>query len=216
VRAVVLDVGETLVAEERAYSAWAEWLGERPWTLAAAVGAAIARRGDVRSAFELLRPGFDLAAERAAREAAGVPDDPAALYDFYDDARPCLERLRAAGLIVGIAANQPAAAEPVVRALLEPGELLGISQIWGISKPDPRFFARVIDELGLPPDEIAYVGDRVDNDVLPALAAGMVAVHVRRGPWGIVHAAWPDAPRADVRADDLLTAADRLIAMAAT
>jgi FMN phosphatase YigB (HAD superfamily) len=28
------------------------------------------------------------------------------------------------------------------------------------------------------------VGDRVDNDVLPAAAAGMVAVHVRRGPWG--------------------------------
>jgi len=34
------------------------------------------------------------------------------------------------------------------------------------------------------PEELAYVGDRVDNDVLPALAAGLVAVHVRRGPWG--------------------------------
>ena len=33
-------------------------------------------------------------------------------------------------------------------------------------------------------DELAYVGDRVDNDVLPAAAAGLVAVHVRRGPWG--------------------------------
>ena len=27
-------------------------------------------------------------------------------------------------------------------------------------------------------------GDRVDNDAAPALAAGMVAVHIRRGPWG--------------------------------
>jgi FMN phosphatase YigB (HAD superfamily) len=34
------------------------------------------------------------------------------------------------------------------------------------------------------PDEIAYVGDRADNDARPALAAGLVAVHVRRGPWG--------------------------------
>ena len=34
------------------------------------------------------------------------------------------------------------------------------------------------------PEELAYVGDRVDNDVLPAAAAGLVAVHVRRGPWG--------------------------------
>ena len=33
------------------------------------------------------------------------------------------------------------------------------------------------------PTEIAYVGDRVDNDVVPALAAGMTAVHIRRGAW---------------------------------
>jgi FMN phosphatase YigB (HAD superfamily) len=31
---------------------------------------------------------------------------------------------------------------------------------------------------------IAYVGDRADNDVGPAIAAGMVGVHIRRGPWG--------------------------------
>jgi FMN phosphatase YigB (HAD superfamily) len=34
------------------------------------------------------------------------------------------------------------------------------------------------------PDEVAYVGDRVDNDVLPALTAGLRAVHAQRGPWG--------------------------------
>jgi FMN phosphatase YigB (HAD superfamily) len=39
-------------------------------------------------------------------------------------------------------------------------------------------------EAGCEPDELAYVGDRVDNDILPALAAGIVAVHIRRGPWG--------------------------------
>ena len=36
------------------------------------------------------------------------------------------------------------------------------------------------------PAEVAYVGDRVDNDVRPALAAGLVAVHLRRGPWGLL------------------------------
>ena len=45
------------------------------------------------------------------------------------------------------------------------------------------------------PAEIAYVGDRVDNDVVPALAAGMVAVHVRRGPWGYLHEPPPAAIR---------------------
>jgi FMN phosphatase YigB (HAD superfamily) len=33
---------------------------------------------------------------------------------------------------------------------------------------------------------VAYVGDRVDNDVLPAMAAGMRAVWLRRGPWGVI------------------------------
>jgi FMN phosphatase YigB (HAD superfamily) len=54
----------------------------------------------------------------------------------------------------------------------------------GIQKPDPRFFERVVELAGCAPDEVAYVGDRVDNDVRPALAAGLRAVHVRRGPWG--------------------------------
>ena len=40
---------------------------------------------------------------------------------------------------------------------------------------------------------MAYVGDRVDNDVLPALRAGMIAVHIRRGPWGRVRETPPDA-----------------------
>jgi FMN hydrolase / 5-amino-6-(5-phospho-D-ribitylamino)uracil phosphatase len=214
-RAVVFDVGETLFSEERAWAAWADWLGVRPWTLAAALGGVIERRGDHRTAFEVVRPGFDLAAEQAARAEAGVPDDPVGLYELYDDARPCLERLRAAGLRVGVAANQPAAAAPLVRDLLEPGELVGISDVWEISKPDPRFFARIVAELGLPAGEIAYVGDRVDNDVMPALTAGMVAVHVRRGPWGVVQAGWPEAIRARIRAEDLHEVADRLIAVAA-
>jgi FMN phosphatase YigB (HAD superfamily) len=42
---------------------------------------------------------------------------------------------------------------------------------------------------------IAYVGDRVDNDVAPAIAAGMVGVHIRRGPWGHLQQPPPDAIR---------------------
>jgi FMN phosphatase YigB (HAD superfamily) len=63
-------------------------------------------------------------------------------------------------------------------------DVLASSEGWGVEKPSPGFFARISAESGLPPERIAYVGDRVDNDVEPALAAGMVAVHIRRGPWG--------------------------------
>lgn len=37
------------------------------------------------------------------------------------------------------------------------------------------------------------IGDRVDNDVLPALAAGLQAIHIARGPWGVVQARWLEA-----------------------
>jgi FMN phosphatase YigB (HAD superfamily) len=48
---------------------------------------------------------------------------------------------------------------------------------------------------------MAYVGDRVDNDVAPALAAGLVAFHVRRGPWGYLHEPPGDARRVDSLAE---------------
>jgi FMN phosphatase YigB (HAD superfamily) len=36
--------------------------------------------------------------------------------------------------------------------------------------------------------EVAYVGDRIDNDVVPAASAGMVAVWLKRGPWAYLQA----------------------------
>jgi FMN phosphatase YigB (HAD superfamily) len=63
-------------------------------------------------------------------------------------------------------------------------DLVGSAGRWGIEKPAPEFFERIAAEAGFAPEEIAYVGDRIDNDVRPARAAGMVAIHIRRGPWG--------------------------------
>jgi FMN phosphatase YigB (HAD superfamily) len=139
-----------------------------------------------------------------------VPDDPVALYDLAPGARECLAALRAAGLRVGVAANQPRTVAPLLEGLLEPGELMGTSDAWGVSKPAPEFFARVIDELGLPAGEIAYVGDRVDNDVVPAAEAGMVAVFLACGPWGVVQRGWPEAARAAITATSLTEVADAL------
>ena len=85
-----------------------------------------------------------------------------------------------------------------------------MSAAWGLHKPDPAFFARIAEELGLPPEAIAYVGDRVDNDVRPARAAGMLAVFVRRGPWGWIHAGREDPPEADLVVDSLAELPKRL------
>ena len=81
-----------------------------------------------------------------------------------------------------------------------------------MTKPDPRFYERLLRETGAAPGDVAYVGDRVDNDVLPAKAAGLVAGHVRRRPWGVLHHEWPEAASADIRLDSLAPLPDALAA----
>jgi FMN hydrolase / 5-amino-6-(5-phospho-D-ribitylamino)uracil phosphatase len=207
-RAAVFDFGETLVSEARAWDAWADWLGVPRAELAAELVAVIAARRDHREVFR--RFGTDIDTARAARAAAGLPAHEA-LYDPYPDAAPALARLRTAGLRVGIAGNQPEAAEAALAGVRAPGDRVGTSAGWGVAKPDPRFFARVAALMELPPAEIAYVGDRVDLDVLPAAEEGFVTVHLVRGPWGRIHAGWPEAARATIRAGDLHEAVDALL-----
>ena len=97
----------------------------------------------------------------------------------------CSSDLLSAG---GLAGNQTARAERLLRELGLPVDLIGTSASWGVEKPSPAFFEKIISECGYQPAEIAYVGDRLDNDVRPALAAGLVAVRIRRGPWGFLQA----------------------------
>ncbi len=103
---------------------------------------------------------------------------PFADEDLHADVPGCLAALRARGLRLGAAGNMYARHEDFLRAHVD---FVGSSERWGVEKPAAGFFERIVEEAGVPAEEIAYIGDRVDNDVLPALAAGMAAVHVRRG-----------------------------------
>ena len=107
-------------------------------------------------------PGIDLDRERSAKEAAGLRWAFDA-DDLYPDAVPCLERLCRAGYRVGIAANQPAAVGPMLQAMGLDVEFVATSATWGVVKPDPEFFERLTGAAGIPPDRIAYVGDRLDQ-----------------------------------------------------
>ena len=91
-----------------------------------------------------------------------------------------------------------------------PADVVASSASWGVEKPDPRFFERIVAETALAAHEIAYVGDRVDNDVRPAAAAGMMAVHLRRGPWGLLQEA---AGEAALVVDSLDGLAERLASL---
>ena len=203
IRAVFFDVGETLVCEDRVWRAWADWYGVPPLTFMGMLGAVIERREHHLSVFSAFDPSFSLETAEAARAAAGR-SYAVGPGDLYDDAVPCLRALRAAGYVVGVAGNQPpSVTEDLFGSLDVVVDVVASSAAWGVEKPSPEFFARVAAAAGVAPSEVAYVGDRVDNDVVPAKAAGMTAVFLRRGPWGYVHATWPEAAGADLRIESL-------------
>lgn len=185
IRSVFFDVGETIVDESREYGTWADWLGVPRHTFSGVFGAVIARGLDYRVAFQAFRPGFDLITERRRRAEAGqgewFGED-----DLYPDVRPCLEALRAQGLRVGLAGNQTARAEEILRELQLPVDVLGTSDGWEVEKPAMAFFERVVVEAGCSASDVLYVGDRLDNDIRPAQVAGLSTAWIRRGPWGYI------------------------------
>jgi HAD superfamily hydrolase (TIGR01549 family) len=176
VKAIVFDVGETLVDETRQWEEVADASGVPRFTFMALAGAAIAR------------------GEQPARAHRAAPFTDG---DLYPDALPCLRALRERGVRVGAVGNMRAAHE----SFLEPHvDFVASSERWGVSKPAPEFFARVCESAGFAAPDVAYVGDRADNDVAPALEFGMVAVHIKRGPWGHLQ----ETPEGARRIDSLL------------
>jgi FMN phosphatase YigB (HAD superfamily) len=203
IKAVVFDVGECLVDETREYGTWADWLGVPRHTFVAQFGATIAEGKDYRETFQVFRPGFDLYEERERRAAAGKPET-FGEEDLYPDVRRSLLRLRADGLWLGIAGNQTVRAGKILRDLFTGDvDLIGTSDDWGASKPDPLFFERVAEVTPAEPSGILYVGDRIENDILPAAAAGMRTALIRRGPWGWIQQHDPANEQATFRIDSL-------------
>jgi HAD superfamily hydrolase (TIGR01549 family) len=211
IRAVVFDVGECLVDESREYGTWADWLGVPRHTFHAMFGAVIAQGRDYRETFQEFRPGFDLYGEREKRAAAGQPES-FGEEDLYEDVRPALRQLRADGLWLGIAGNQTVRAGGILRALFSDDvDLIGTSDDWGASKPDPEFFKRVADAVPFEVGEILYVGDRCDNDINPARQAGMHTALVHRGPWATIQ--WNSAEALELptfRVEGLLALSGRV------
>src|SRR3954451_21309476 len=202
VRAVVFDVGEVLIDETTEYGAWADWLGVPRHTFSAMFGAVIARGEDYRQVFQHFKPGFDLAQERQMRLEAGLGESFNA-RDLYRDVRACMEELKADDYIVGIAGNQTARAGRLIRELHLPVHFIETSDDLGVEKPDVAFFEKLIERQKLVPEATAYVGDRYENDILPAQKAGLRGVLLRRGPWGFVNEQHPHATHADARITSL-------------
>lgn len=202
----MLDVGETLIDETRVWSLWADMLGITRLTFMAGLGSIIARGGEHRNIFEM----FGLADWRSRWPDHEVLYGGFQAEDLYPDALAAIAALRAKGYRLAVIGNQPASRSEELRALGVDVEVIAMSEAMGVAKPAPAFFDRTLELLGSPdPASVAYVGDRIENDVLPATDAGMRAVWIRRGPWGAIQRL-PDGVRPALVVDSLAELAERI------
>ena len=123
----------------------------------------------------------------------GIPE---LLYEFKSE-----------GLLLGLAANPP-------KVALENMDRLGILEFFNyqevsgsinLRKPDPRLLLHACEGLGAEPSEAIMVGDRIDNDIVPARMLGMTAIRFVSGRHSSQRPrSWNETPHADVRSVDEL------------
>ncbi|MDR3632655.1 MAG: HAD family hydrolase [Isosphaeraceae bacterium] len=82
---------------------------------------------------------------------------------------------------LGLIANQGPECRARLRSLgwLERFEVLAFSEELGWSKPDPRLFLHALKAAGAEPAECLMVGDRLDNDLVPAQGLGLATAWLR-------------------------------------
>lgn len=84
---------------------------------------------------------------------------------------------------LGIIANQSAgtAARLEQYGMLKYLSVVCSSAEEGLSKPDIRLYERALTEAQCKAEHAVMIGDRIDNDVIPAKRVGMQAIWVRQG-----------------------------------
>ena len=191
VRAVVFDVGETLVDETRLWGAVADALGVPRLTAFGVLGGLVERGRHHRELFAVLE-----------REPVDWP--PLEAGDLYPDALPCLDALRADGYRVGVAANQPEATAALLLAARARARLrrhvggLGRREAGAGVLRQRRPGGRRSRRRRSPTSATAST-----TTCCRRTAPGWSSVFLRRGPWGYLHAGAPRRAEARIRIDSL-------------
>ena len=103
-------------------------------------------------------------------------------WEVFADVIPALDSLARDGARLGIVSNWDSRL-PEVLDLLELSsrfEVVGVSHLEGVEKPNPVLFHRVLQRMGARPHEALHVGDVPGLDLAGARAAGVDAVLIDR------------------------------------
>jgi putative hydrolase of the HAD superfamily len=100
------------------------------------------------------------------------------------DTIPTLKTLRAHGYRLGMVSNT--SDDKNVQQLVDRWELrpffekIVTSAGCGFRKPDQRIFRLVLDHFGVPPEQVAMVGDSPEADILGANQLGIYSIWITR------------------------------------
>lgn len=97
------------------------------------------------------------------------------------DIRQTLSVLKKAGLKLGIVSNTFVSRDSLEKHLGEVGILdfftvKVYSYEFDLRKPYPQMFRAAAEKIGEAAENILYIGDRIDKDIMPAISLGMKAV----------------------------------------
>ena len=100
----------------------------------------------------------------------------------YPEAAACLERLHVK-YKTGIIANQSPGTKARLTeyGLIKYIDLVIASAEEGVCKPDRKIFELALERAGCKPCEAVMIGDRIDNDILPAKALGFHTILIKQG-----------------------------------
>ena len=188
-KAILFDLDETLLVRQAAIVAF---IGDQYDRYAAAladigrdrfVACFLALEDEGRTPKVTVYPALVAELGIVTPPAAQLLADYQALYPGYATLSPGATRtlvaLRASGLKLGIVTNGNGTVQngkidaTGLRPLLD---IVLVSEVEGLRKPDPRFFALALQRLGVTAAETMFVGDNPAADVDGARNAGLCAV----------------------------------------
>ena len=101
----------------------------------------------------------------------------------YPDTEDVLQYLRSHEYKIGVIANQSLGTAVRLEkwGLLKYIDVVAASAELGVAKPDRAIFDKALEMAGCKAQEAVMIGDRLDNDIIPAKKLGMKTIWIRQG-----------------------------------
>lgn len=179
VKYIFFDIGYTLVNED---NVWVERCKEQAGTqqaLAFGITADMLMQDVKTASLEFKSQWKSVIAKYGFTQSAKYKSE---LETLYDDTRFVLEKL-SKKFKLGIIANQSSDLMERLRGwnIDKYFSIVVSSADYGISKPDERLFTIALQKSGYLAHSAVMVGDRLDNDILPANKLGFQTVRIKQG-----------------------------------